>query len=101
MKKETKATIKLRLLEERYLRWYGKNDRPKEISVEIDEKGYKSCVDIAFGKENQTKNHLTVVESWEELETLTFADSKRKNGFRIVDVYEIITSRPIIYHKQN
>lgn len=102
MKKETKATAQFRLMKESYLRWYGKNDCPKEITAEIETKEYfKTVVDIAFGKENDTENHFTVVESWEELEALTYSDSKRKNGFRIIDVFEIISSRPIIYHKQN
>lgn len=102
MKKTTKSTAELQERKAAFLGWYGNSERPKEITVEIETKEYfKTFVDIAFGKENNTENHFSVVESWEELEALTYCDSKEKNGYRIIGIYEIIPSRPIIYHKQN
>ena len=100
MKKETKSTAELREQKAAFLKWYGTNATPKEVTVEIETKEYfRTVVDIAFGKQNDTENHFDVVESWEELESKTYSDAKSKIGFRIIGIYSFVPQKPIVYHK--
>ena len=98
MKKTTKSTLELRDKKNSFYQWYGKSEIPKEVTVEIETTEYfRTIVDIAFGKANDTENHFTVVESWDELESLTYSDSKKKNGYRIIGFCEVTPTTPIIY----